>query len=151
MTLSRTIEQRIFTLEQTVARLLGVEAEPPLPDGYLSRHFRAAEFACNHCGEMHPDADMPPAELLDFLEIIRDHFQKPVVINSGYRCATHNRNVGGARQSRHMAGDAADIMVAGVAPSVVYAFCDDLIGDRGGVGRYNTFTHIDVRGHRARW
>lgn len=122
-----------------------------LPEGYLSPHFRSAEFACNHCGKLHPSGTQPPRELLDVLEAIRAHFGQPVVVYSGYRCPTHNRNVGGATHSRHMAGDAADIHVSGVSPALVYAFADSLIGARGGVGHYRNFTHVDVRGYRARW
>lgn len=122
-----------------------------VPPGYLSPHFRATEFACNHCGELHPSGNMPPVQLLDILEAIRAEFGKPVVINSGYRCQTHNANVGGARGSRHMKGDAADIVVKGTDPALVYALADRLVGGMGGVGRYHTFTHIDTRGHKARW
>lgn len=126
--------------------------EPVLPDGYLSPHFRAAEFACNHCGQLHPSGLMPPTKLLNYLENIREHFGgAPVTIHSGYRCPTHNANVGGATHSRHMVGDAVDISIRDIAPSVVYKYADTLIGNDGGVGKYDTFTHIDVRGSRARW
>ena len=124
---------------------------PDPPAGYLSTHFRAAEFACNHCGKLHPSGDMPPKELLDILENIRSHFGQPITINSGYRCLTHNTNVGGAGNSRHMHGDAADIMITDIAPSLVYKYADQLVGSRGGVGKYPNFTHIDVRGYKARW
>lgn len=115
----------------------------------LSPHFLAAEFACNHCGKNSPDG--VPKELLDYLEQLRAEYDSPVIINSGYRCPTHNRNVGGATHSRHLVGDAADVAVKGVDPANVYAFLNELVGDAGGVGKYQTFTHIDVRGYGARW
>lgn len=120
-------------------------------DGYVSEHFRAAEFACNHCGKLHPSGVMPPKDLLDILEGVRAHFGVPVAVNSGYRCPTHNKNVGGATSSRHMDGDASDIMLSGVDPRLVYEYLDGVVGNLGGVGKYNTFTHVDVRGHKARW
>ena len=49
--------------------------------------------------------------ILNFVQKIRNHFNQPVTINSGYRCPTHNRNVGGVSNSRHTKGEAADIVV----------------------------------------
>lgn len=121
-----------------------------LPPGHLSEHFHAGEFKCNCCGRIHPDG--VPDLLIDFLEEIRDHFGgKPVNINSGYRCPAHNASVGGASGSRHMEGDATDIWIEGVSPSLVYDYACEIIGGCGGVGKYDTFTHIDVRGTKARW
>lgn len=120
-------------------------------DGMLSQHFSKAEFACNHCGKLHPSGVMPPRELLVILESVRARFGVPVVVNSGYRCPVHNENVGGAKASRHMEGDASDIMVKGVDPKEVYKYLDAMVGDAGGVGSYSNFTHVDVRGHKARW
>ncbi len=114
----------------------------------LSPHFLKAEFACNHCGAL---PNNPPQELLDILEELRAEFDSPVIINSGYRCPTHNRNVGGVRHSRHLSGDAADVVVKGVDPHDVYVFLNERVGSGGGVGKYNSFTHVDTRGTRARW
>ena len=115
---------------------------------HLSPHFRRQEFTCNHCGKLPQD---PPAKLLEWLEAVRTHFNAPTVIRSGYRCPTHNANVGGARNSRHVIGDAADIAVSGVQAHKVHAFLKRLIGNTGGLGRYTTFTHIDTRTTKARW
>ena len=120
--------------------------------GDLSAHFSRAEFTCNHCGKLHPTNPTPPQEVLDWLEAIRAMFGgKPMIINSGYRCPTHNSNVGGATKSMHLQGQAVDFYISGVDPSSAYGFASELIGDKGGVGKYNSFTHIDNRGYRARW
>ena len=122
--------------------------EAELPDGYLSPHFKEAEFACNHCGELPPNGI--PQNLIDALERIRVHYGVPVNINSGYRCRVHNWNVGGASSSLHLEGKAADFWMKGIDPAQVY--CDiDNHWPNGGLGKYNTFTHIDVRGYHARW
>jgi hypothetical protein len=124
--------------------------EPPpvaLPPGFLSKNFRAAEFACRHCGAL-PTGGMD-MRLIDALQRIRDHYGVPVTINSGYRCPTHNANVGGARNSQHLLGTAADFVVRGISPAQVYRDLDPLWP--GGLGRYSNFTHADVRAGRARW
>ena len=47
----------------------------------------------------------------EVLQQLRDYVKAPVVINSGYRCPKLNEAVGGARQSQHLYGEAADIHV----------------------------------------
>lgn len=43
------------------------------------------------------------------LDPLRDWYGKPVYVNSGYRCPQLNRAVGGAADSQHLKGEAADI------------------------------------------
>lgn len=118
-----------------------------LPPGYLSKNFKESEFACRHCGKL-PSQGMDK-RLIETLQKIRDYVCAPITINSGYRCPTHNKNVGGAANSQHLHGMAADFVVKGMAPSEVYKALDPLWD--GGLGRYNSFTHIDTRPNRARW
>ena len=87
--------------------------------------------------------------LIDGLQRLRQHFRRPVRISSGYRTHAHNESIGGAGQSRHLWGMAADIVVDGVEPRVV-ADAAERMGF-GGVGRYATFTHVDVQGKNRRW
>ena len=47
------------------------------------------------------------------LDPIRDKFCAPVVITSGYRCPQVNKLVGGANNSQHMSGCAADFHIKG--------------------------------------
>lgn len=126
-----------------------------LPPGYLSHHFKQSEFQCTGscalCVE-NSAANLPPQQLLDWLEDIRAHFGgKPVLINSAYRCPSRNAAVGGAKNSQHLTGRAVDIRINGIDPTKVYAYADKLVNEKGGVGHYNTFTHIDTRGYYARW
>jgi uncharacterized protein YcbK (DUF882 family) len=46
---------------------------------------------------------------------------------------------------------AADIKVSGVSPKKVAAYAETLLVNKGGIGTYDTFTHIDVRADRSRW
>lgn len=118
---------------------------------YLSKHFKRKEFACKDgCGLGLNDGDVNP-ELVEVLEDVREHFGKPVVINSGLRCETHNKRVGGAPKSQHLLGTAADIRIAGVDPKEVYNYLHNKYSDKYGVGKYNNFTHIDVRENKSRW
>jgi len=113
----------------------------------ISPHFTREEFACRcGCG-----FDRAASELVYALECVREHFGRTVRINSGCRCERRNAAEGGKPNSQHLYGRAADVAVAGVPPDEVADYCELLIGDRGGVGRYAAFTHIDVRGARARW
>lgn len=117
----------------------------------LSEHFKKKEFACKcGCGLGLKDGDINP-KLVEALEDVRTHFGKPVVINSGLRCDDHNKKVGGAKASRHLLGTAADIRIAGVSPNDVHAYLNEKYTDKYGVGKYRTFTHIDVRANKARW
>lgn len=45
------------------------------------------------------------------LEPLRSYANQPITISSGYRCKTLNKVVGGARNSQHMTGEAADIHI----------------------------------------
>lgn len=118
----------------------------------LSTNFNTTEFDCHGngcCSKTTIDMD-----LVEYLQKIREHFGKPIAVSSGYRCATHNKNVGGSTGSRHAKGMAADIVVDGVAPAEVAKYCES-IGILG-IGLYETskdgyFVHIDTRTTKAFW
>lgn len=44
------------------------------------------------------------------LQPLRDHLGYPLKVNSGYRCRSVNTHIGGARNSQHISGHAADII-----------------------------------------
>lgn len=114
---------------------------------YLSPDFQVKEFACRDGS----DKIMISLRLVHILQCIRDHFGKPVTVNSAYRTEAYNAKVGGAKASQHLRGTAADIAIKGVAPSAVAAYAETLLPNTGGIGRYETFTHVDVREGKARW
>lgn len=51
------------------------------------------------------------------LDPIRERWDMPVRITSGYRCRALNELVGGKDSSQHLAGYAADFTIDGLAPS----------------------------------
>ena len=114
---------------------------------YISKNFRVREFACKDGS----DPIFIDDELVSILQQIRDHFGKAVTITSAFRTASHNKKVGGATYSQHCYGKAADIKVSGVAPSKVAEYVETLMPNTGGIGRYSTFTHVDVRATKSRW
>ena len=112
----------------------------------LSTNFRVREFACMDGS----DPIFIDTELVTVLQKIRDHFAKPVTITSAYRTPSRNKEVGGTTYSQHLYGKAADIKISGVTPKKVADYAETLL-DNGGIGIYNTFTHIDVRSTKSRW
>lgn len=67
----------------------------------------------------------------------------PVIINSGFRSINHNRNVGGASNSMHTYGIAADIVVSGKTPAQVREIAKTC--GFSGIKRYSSFVHVDSR------
>jgi len=113
----------------------------------LSKNFHRYEFTCNcGCG-----LDTVDVELIQIVQRIRDHFGKPVTINSGCRCEFWNTYHEGAMNSQHLLGRAADLVVKDTKPSDVYEFLCDEYPDRFGFGSYENFTHVDSRVAKARW
>lgn len=89
--------------------------------------------------------------LIDKLNEIREAFDKPILINCGYRSPEHNAAVGGVSNSQHLKGTAADIRPKDLSDLPRLEEICERLNPNGGVGLYNTFVHIDVRGSRARW
>lgn len=72
-----------------------------------------------------------------------------ITVNSGYRTARRNSRIeGAALNSMHIHGKAADITVNGIEPWQVAEMAKHFNG--GGVGMYNSFTHIDT-GRLREW
>ena len=87
----------------------------------LSEHFELAEFIRSSTAKragisnMPTDAHLENIKLLceKVLEPIRVHFDRPIILSSGYRSAALNKAVGGSSSSQHCSGEAADIDMDG--------------------------------------
>ena len=122
----------------------------------MTKNFQKSEFDCK-CGcEMPDDVLVNITKLANQLQYIRDNVAMPITINSAYRCEAHNKSIGGSKNSQHILGKAADIVVNGYDPSLeIHPLIEELINEgqilQGGLGDYKNFTHYDIRKNKARW
>jgi uncharacterized protein YcbK (DUF882 family) len=111
----------------------------------VSENFSLHEFQCKDGSQLVKIDE----RLVEKLQKLRDMIGKPIVIHSGYRTPEYNKKVGGANESQHMEGTAADISIAGLSPEKVAELAEKV--GFNGIGIYKTFTHVDVRSSKARW
>lgn len=112
----------------------------------LGRWFRVKEFACK---------DGSPVVFIDehlvtILDILRSEIGKPIIITSGYRTPTRNKEVGGAKYSYHMRGMAADIRADGITPKELANKLNKIVPDECGIIVYKSWVHFDVRTSKYR-
>ena len=121
----------------------------------ITENFSLSEFDCKDGSEL-PIALLPNVlDLADNLQVLRDYLGVPISINSAYRSLEHNRKIKGSTKSQHLLAKAADIVVESKTPDEVANIIKYLISEgkmmQGGLKAYDTFTHYDIRGYRARW
>ena len=116
------------------------------------KHFKRSEFACKcgkYCNGYPAEIDMKMVKIAD---AIRERIRKPISVNSGLRCKTHNANVGGVSNSQHLYGTAADLgCPIGCTPSQMASIAEEIMGNTGGIGIYSWGIHIDTRSTKSRW
>lgn len=121
----------------------------------LTQNFSKEEFDCSSGAEMPKEVLNNVQKLANQLQALRNVVGKPIKINSGYRSPEWNTKSGGVKTSQHLLGKAADIVIEGMSTDDVAHLIEQMIesGDmlQGGLGRYNTFTHYDIRKTKARW
>lgn len=128
----------------------------------ISENFYLSEFKCKckrHCKGSNP---MPPTLLVNILELTREKVNKRVSFNfkmkitSAFRCKYHNKEEGGGRRSQHLKNYAVDFrdylkrVDTEILRDCAYEAMREL-GAEGGIGIYNTFLHVDIRGYSAKW
>jgi hypothetical protein len=101
-----------------------------------------------------PDSHELNELVINALQIIRDYYNEPVIVNSTYRTEKHNASIGGAKTSQHLIGTAIDGSFKNTATlEKFYAEIESegelykLLRSAGvnGIGLYDNFFHIDVR------
>ena len=121
----------------------------------IKNNFSLQEFN-SKCGREIPNNVLPNIiQLAKNLQVLRDSLGKTISITSGYRSPQHNKKIGGAKDSQHVKGMAADIKVTGMTPKEVALVIEGLIEQgkikQGGIGIYPSWVHYDIRGTKARW
>jgi uncharacterized protein YcbK (DUF882 family) len=99
----------------------------------LSQHFTLEEMTKSQTGLRKGIDNTPGQKEIDnlkqlcehVLEYIRIRFGKPVTINSGYRSTKLNKAIGGAKNSQHMTGQAADIEIVGIDNKTLFSWIKD--------------------------
>ena len=92
----------------------------------LSEHFNLGEMTKS---SSHPEVyNIPSHEAIanlkrvcGWLEVLRERYGKPIIINSGYRSSQLNKKIGGVPTSNHLTGCAVDIRVTGMEQLIRYA------------------------------
>lgn len=112
----------------------------------VGQHFKVREFACKDGTQVVFIDD----HLVSVLNILRNKLGKPVIITSGYRTPTRNKDVGGARYSYHMRGMAADIRVNGMSAKELANELNAIVPDECGIIVYKSWVHFDVRTSKYR-
>lgn len=102
------------------------------------KHFKKKEFDCPDYGRNEMNE-----QFVKMLDDMREELGEPISIASGFRCAVHNRAVGGVPDSAHLRGLAADIVTKNSAiryKIIGYAIRHSV--NRIGIGK--DFVHIDI-------
>lgn len=90
----------------------------------LSENFHLSEMLVSQTASRRGFSEQynPPQNVIDNLrkvcvyglQKIRDHYERPLIVTSGYRCLRTNRAIGSSDGSDHVQGYAADFTVPGV-------------------------------------
>lgn len=111
----------------------------------VSKNFKLEEFYSSQTARQMGINNTPDLEAVvnltrlcdNVMQVIRNHFAAPVYISSAYRCKKLNDAIGGALNSQHLTGQAADFTVGGNSVSEVFRWCkanldyDQLILEKG--------------------
>ena len=127
--------------------ICGINTRAKLNSNGLSwnniKHFKQSEFTCK-CGCGLNNMNLKVVQIADQ---IREHFGRPCIVNSGSRCTSHNKKVGGVANSRHLSGKAIDLYVEGVSGNTLLSYTKQLVNQ--GKLRYTYLiggnaVHIDI-------
>lgn len=113
----------------------------------VAKNFVVSEFASKDGSRVVVINPMLPG----YLQKARDHFDRPLIITSGYRTTAHNVKVGGVSNSNHVFGNAADVYIPGVSSLDLYNYFCEIAGDSCEIGIYNNFVHFAVQTKKSRF
>lgn len=105
----------------------------------LSPNFTLAEATKSQTAERLGLHNQPSDEVIErmkltaerVLEPVREHFGKPVFINSWYRSPAVNKAIGSSPKSQHVTGEAVDFEIPGISNATVAEWVrDNLVADQ---------------------
>lgn len=121
--------------------------EPEAPKDFWAeiKYFKREEFRCNCGGKFCDGFPAEPEErLVRMADKVREHFGVAVIVSSGLRCETHNRNVGGAVGSRHKRGKAMDCRLNGISSSMALPYIQSQPECRYAYAIDAAYVHMDI-------
>ena len=107
-----------------------------------TENFKYTELECPCCKR-----NKTTDKFMKKLQEIRDHYGKPMVVRSGYRCKQHNLEAGGVANSVHLDGNAADIEILDGANRFNFIQVCIALGIKR-IGLHKQFIHIDIADNR---
>lgn len=119
----------------------------------LSKHFTLAEMTTSQEAARRGLDNTPGLEAVDnlrwlasLLEEVRDLLGHPIVISSGYRSPKVNSSIGGAKNSQHVQGLAADFICPGYGDpyEVARAISESAIKYDQLILEYGRWVHISI-------
>ncbi len=89
----------------------------------LSKNFHLSELITSQAAKRFGISNQPNSAQIanlkslceKILQPVRDHYQKPVIVSSGYRSPMVNAKIGGSKTSQHCSGLAVDFEIPGLA------------------------------------
>jgi len=106
----------------------------------IAKFFSLYEFECPCCNRV-----MLSPDILTRINHLRNIINRPIYINSGYRCKEENQRVGGVPGSYHLLGMAVDIHVKNILLTDLLIYAQGI--GFNGIGFYEnkSFLHLDIR------
>ena len=123
----------------------------------ISENFRFSEFTKSDVAERNHITNAITSWLVrdniialveNILQPLRDAWEEPLVINSGYRCLELNKKIGGVSTSQHVLGQAADVECSD--PLALARLVKKLELPFDQMGLYPTFVHLSHSEDRNR-
>lgn len=116
----------------------------------LTKNFELEEFTSSPTAKKYNIQNLPPKLVIEnlkslceyILQPIRDKVEKPVKINSGYRCLSLNKKVGGVPTSQHVLGQACDFKIEGLTSYEIAEVVLELNLPFDQLILYPTFVHV---------
>lgn len=119
----------------------------------LSKNFKLSEFTYSKTAEKNGIDNSVKQEYIlnnlkelcfQVLQPLRDKINKPITINSGYRCLKLNELVGGVPTSQHVLGQACDIKVKGMTSYEIAKVIMELYLPFDQLILYPNFVHVSI-------